>query len=248
MKIHLHRQHYQNLGVEKPTKNHQCPDVECNYSFYSANELKSHYQNKHTNKKIPTQQNVIEDTSKDVYDTVIFNDVEYHNVEYLDENWDESQQIMVDDHNLDHNYVINQMNESEEMMCTEQTIQSVPIDQHHLDHHSSANSSDSLLNFADSQMETNAWADTCAYPSEVTSSLDSHRQHPKELQSANASNDCNVTNSMSSCYQTNLGIYSDDESEVTSSTDDVIDCGRKFNQNRKEEQGELNLNTLQKVI
>lgn len=49
-KLHLQRQHYMCLNIEKPPKNNECPYDQCQYSFYTKGELNSHIRNIHTQK------------------------------------------------------------------------------------------------------------------------------------------------------------------------------------------------------
>lgn len=49
-KLHIHRQHYRELGIEKPTKSYVCPFEQCIFNFYSNRELKLHINNKHAQK------------------------------------------------------------------------------------------------------------------------------------------------------------------------------------------------------
>lgn len=47
-KLHLHRQHYNDLNIEQPPKDHKCQYEQCPYSFFTKGELSSHIRNKHT--------------------------------------------------------------------------------------------------------------------------------------------------------------------------------------------------------
>lgn len=47
-KLHLKRQHYMFLKIEKPPKNEKCTYNQCEFCCYTKSELKSHVKNKHT--------------------------------------------------------------------------------------------------------------------------------------------------------------------------------------------------------
>lgn len=58
-KLHLHRQHYLNLSIEKPPKNFMCPFEQCQFSFFTKSELNSHIGNKHTRRTCTVAESVI---------------------------------------------------------------------------------------------------------------------------------------------------------------------------------------------
>lgn len=75
-KLHLHRQHHQELNIQNPPKNHKCPS--CQLSYYTKQELNSHFNNKHSKKESTVTKPIIPQVA--IVDESIQNNVVKQNV------------------------------------------------------------------------------------------------------------------------------------------------------------------------